>query len=123
MLAGAFRLDAVILTSTHLKLSFSDRDLMMRYHWGLGIGHCYACNSTSESCSASDEPRDMENDQYADLELDNTHIENAGDAYESDNSELGLVDDRDPECWEDVETSDSSSDSDCPSEDGSEDED
>jgi hypothetical protein len=95
----------------------------MRYHWGLGVGHCYSRNSTSESCSASDEPRDVENDQHADLEPNDTpETGNACDAYESDNSELGL-DDRDPEGWGDVETSDSGSDLDCPSEEGSEEDD
>jgi hypothetical protein len=94
----------------------------MRYHWGLGVGHCYARN-TSESCSTFDEPRDTEDDQYADLELDNSSdTENSSDACESDDSELCL-DDRDPEGWDDMETSGSGSDLDFSSEDDSEDDD
>ena len=86
----------------------------MRYHWGLGVGHCYAHN-TSESSSTSDEPSDIENDQCADLEPDNTSTdsENASDTYESDNSELY------PDGWDDVETSDSASGLYFPSEEGS----
>ena len=92
----------------------------MRYHWGLGVGHCYACN-TFESSSTSGESSDTENDQYADLEPDNSSdSENVSDAYESDNSEFCL-DDQDPEGWDDMETSDSGSGLDCTSEEGSED--
>ena len=89
----------------------------MRYHWGLGVGHCYA-RKTSENSSTSDEPSDKENDQCADLEPDDAaDSENASDTYESDNSELY------PDGWDDVETSDSDSGSYCLSEEGSEDDD
>ncbi len=96
----------------------------MRYHWGLGVGHCYSRTSdTLESCSTSDEPRDTEDDEYADIEPDNSSdTENASEACESDKPELCL-DDRDPEGWDDMETSNSGSDLDCSSEDGSEDDD
>ena len=91
-----------ISTLTHIPiLRFSDRDLLMRYHWGLGIGHLPAHRpaSTSESC-ISDEPGDTElEDQYADLERDEDSADlpdadNAVDIYESDSSdsELGLDD-------------------------------
>ena len=90
----------------------------MRYHWGLGVGHCYARNAF-ESSNTSDEPSDTEN---TDLEPDNSSDAelNVSDVYESDDSEL-FLDDRDPEGWDDVETSDSSSDLDLPSEECSED--
>ena len=93
--------------------SFSDRDLLMRYHWGQGIGHRYAFTSmaTSESDSIHGEAEEADNDQYPDLE----DSEGASDTDKSNNSELSL-DDRDPEGWEDIETSDSCSDSDSPSE-------
>jgi hypothetical protein len=92
----------------------------MRYHWGQGIGHRYASTSmtTSETDSIHDEADEAENDQYLDLELDEDS-EGASDTDESNNSELSL-DDRDLEGWEDVGTSDSGSDSDCPSEQDSE---
>ncbi len=89
----------------------------MRYHWGKGIGHRYAFASmaTSESNSTiHEEAEEAENDQYPDLELDEDS-EGASDTGESNNSELGLGD-RDPEGWEDVETSDSGSDLDSQSE-------
>ncbi len=88
----------------------------MRYHWGKGIGHRYAFASmaTSESNSIHEEAEEAENDQFPDLELDEDS-EGASDTDESNNSELGLGD-RDPEGWEDVETSDSGSDLDSQSE-------
>jgi hypothetical protein len=92
---------------------FSDRDLLMRYHWGLGVGHLHAHHSTSTSACISDN-RDADNqaDESADpepCELGPSH-ENAHlnlEAHDTDSDldkpELGL-DDRDPEGWEDVET-------------------
>jgi hypothetical protein len=32
---------------------FVDRDMVMRYHWGLGIGHVYSHHSGSGSYSAT----------------------------------------------------------------------
>ncbi len=86
----------------------------MRYHWGQGIGHRYAFTSmaTSESDSIHDEVEEVENDQYPELDEDS---EGASDTDESNNSELSLGD-RDPEGWEDIETSDGGSDSDSLSE-------
>jgi hypothetical protein len=87
----------------------------MRYHWGQGIGHRYAFTSmaTSElSDSIHDEAEEVENDQYPELDEDS---EGASDTDESNNSELSLGD-RDPDGWEDIETSDGGSDSDSPSE-------
>jgi hypothetical protein len=98
----------------------------MRYHWGFGVGHLHAHQpaSTSESC-ISDEQRDteLEEDQYADLELDedsahSPDADGAIDMYESDNPESGL-DERDLEGWQDMET-DSDSDVNGPSEHDSE---
>ena len=89
-----------ISTLAHiLILRFSDRDLLMRYHWGLGIGHLHAHRpaSTSES-RISDELRDTElEDEHADLEQDedSAHLpdaDNAVDIYESDGSESDLDD-------------------------------
>jgi hypothetical protein len=35
--------------ASHLCYSFVDRDMMMRYHWGLGVGHTYAHHDTERS--------------------------------------------------------------------------
>ena len=29
----------------YLSFSFVDRDMLMRYHWGFGVGHAYADNN------------------------------------------------------------------------------
>jgi hypothetical protein len=36
-------------TRLNISLSFVDRDMAMRFHWGLGIGHTYADMSSSHS--------------------------------------------------------------------------
>ena len=33
---------------------FVDRDMVMRYHWGLGVGHVYAYSRPSESTNQAD---------------------------------------------------------------------
>ena len=80
-------------------LRFSDRDLLMRYHWGTGVGHLHAHQPLSNDGSISDEPIDIEDDQNADNELgehassiDGTSRDSV---HKSDNSEWD---------WEDVET-------------------
>jgi hypothetical protein len=114
----------VILTLSDSNHRFSDRDLLMRYHWGLGVGHLHAhCpESTTNRCSSfPDEQRDIEDDQNTGREPDNVseHASNidgaCSDAYNSDNSEWDL-DNRDFEGWE----TDSGDDIDCQSEHGSE---
>lgn len=46
---------------------FADRDMIMRYHWGLGIGHKYShgrdTNSQQNSTTASDDNSDQEEDE------------------------------------------------------------
>jgi hypothetical protein len=34
-------------------LRFVDRDMLMRYHWGMGIGHVYSWHSVATSASPS----------------------------------------------------------------------
>jgi len=108
----------LILPLTHIRfLRFSDRDQLMRYHWGLAIGHLYSHPSTPTSASPDErhhEPMEAEDDQYT--QQDESPA--ASDACESDNPELGL-DECDMEGWQDVET-DSGSDENGPSEDDSE---
>ena len=98
----------VILTSSDSNLRFSDRDLLMRYHWGLGVGHLHAhCpESTSNGRSGFlDEPSNIEDDDNATREPDDVseHASNTdgtrSDAYNSDNSEWDL-DNLDLEGWE-----------------------
>lgn len=96
---------------------FSERDLFMRYHWGLGIGHFHAHQATLPSGHTAALPDDteLEDCQCSDFEpekppceLQSGRARNGGDSDtcgESDNSELGF------EAWEDVpvETDDDSS--------------
>jgi hypothetical protein len=86
----------------------------MRYHWGLAIGHFHAHQSTPVSGSLSEE-MDMDT-----LDAETEQLPGGGNAYvmdmggnardEFDNPEM-LLDDRDLEGWEDVESG--ASDDDC----------
>jgi hypothetical protein len=93
---------------------FSDRDLVMRYHWGLAVGHLHVHQPISMSGPIPGDPESPRNtqdddDQFPDFEVDKLSDENAhaqdGDSidYDSDNPDLGL-EERDLEGWEDVET-------------------
>jgi hypothetical protein len=88
---------------------FSDRDLLMRYHWGLGVGHLHAHQHAATSIPGEDshirtqspdcEPDVDENDvgaQTQDRDGDN----------DADDPELSLTE-RDLEGWEDVASDDS----------------
>jgi hypothetical protein len=83
----------------------------MRYHWGLGVGHFHAHQSTSTSGCVSDLAEDTEDIQVPDVEsqeaLREAQANNRGSDmdYESDNPELCLGD-RDLEGWDDIEMDD-----------------
>lgn len=61
--------------------SFADRDILMRYHWGMGVGHTYAHAMTPSSletklididdddsgCQASSAP--MSTDHFLDIQV------------------------------------------------------
>jgi hypothetical protein len=84
-------------------LRFSERDLLMRYHWGLGVGHLHAHQPGSTASRIPEEP-DMQ-DETEELGENNVDIhtqDNNGDVYDSDDPELGL-EDRHLEGWEDLE--------------------
>jgi hypothetical protein len=89
---------------------------MMRYHWGLGVGHYYAHQPTpslhdSTSRFITDVPGDAQDNQISNLESEgtsdrNVHPEYRDDdlEYVSDDPELGLEDRHLPEeGWQDAE--------------------
>jgi hypothetical protein len=86
---------------------FSAPDLMMRYHWGLGVGHYHAHQPTSIShhniTSRSNLEPDMEGTSYSSmgpLGDSNDDLE-----YTSDDPELGLEYRHLPdEGWQDMDT-------------------
>lgn len=101
---------------------FSTRDLLMRYHWGLGVGHLHAHRPrlTSSFGYNADGPDqdEIHQDLPTNVESKETQVEDgASDSYESDNPELGL-EISDLEDWEDMET-DSETDDSISSSDGS----
>ena len=110
---------------------FSAPDLMMRYHWGLGVGHYHAHQPTSSlhhnitSQPITNEPGDNQDNQSSNLEPEGTSYSNVdafGDddlEYISDDPELGLEDRHLPdEGWQDTDT-----DADCGGHSGSDSED
>ncbi|KAF8218408.1 hypothetical protein L208DRAFT_1351762 [Tricholoma matsutake] len=94
---------------------FSDRDLLMRYHWGLGVGHFHAHQSASSLGCVSDVAEDAQDIQVPDVELQEASEESPAQANnrgsdmgydsESENPELCL-EDRDLEGWDDIEMDD-----------------
>jgi hypothetical protein len=77
----------------------------MRYHWGLGVGHLHAHQSTSSYQSKDiDAPHELVPESLPVGGDTKTTDVNNGD--ESDNSEIGL-EDREFEGWDDVESDDS----------------
>ena len=87
---------------------FSDRDLMMCYHWGLGVGHQHAHQATStfhHEVEREDEILDSDLDEglpdgEKKVQDGDTH------SYDSDHPEFDL-EDREAEGWEDVESDNS----------------
>lgn len=71
---------------------------MMRYHWGLGIGHYHAHQATSTSRHATNEPGVDQDEQISNMKLDssgetsNVHPEDGGDELANDVLELILED-------------------------------
>ena len=89
-------------------LSFSERDLMMRYHWGLGVGHLYAHGPSSTSCCSEHDGDDIDLDPH-EGSGDKQHVQDEdSDNYNSDHPELSL-EDREAEGWEDVQSDNSDS--------------
>jgi hypothetical protein len=85
---------------------------MMRYHWGLGVGHLHAHQpSCTEGCvpEAPENAQDIQTQDYGQddvlRESDAIAHNQDGDSevYDSDNPELGW-DDRQSEGWSDVES-------------------
>jgi hypothetical protein len=93
---------------------FADRDMLMRYHWGLGIGHIYSHEHHSHPShsiladSGAIEPDDTSEEQANDLDLcpmewddDNDN----GGPMEVEDPELGLEElDNEPELEWDSES-------------------
>jgi hypothetical protein len=112
LLAGGFITYLLVLISLY-PARFSDRDLLMRYHWGLSVGHFHAHQPASTSGRVSDLAEDAQDIQVPDMELQEAlreSLEQANDrgsdvGYESDNPELCL-EDRDLEGWDDIEMDD-----------------
>jgi hypothetical protein len=88
-----------------LNYRFSDRDLLMRYHWGLGVGHLHAHQSTSSYQSKGIDAPHEPVPETLPVSRD-TKTTDVNDDDESDNSEIGL-EDHEFEGWDDVESDDS----------------
>ena len=82
--------------------SFVDRDMLMRYHWGLGVGHAYAYNNTElpEEILHNDGPV-TDTSTLPEINILNCHVDWDGDdtdsqslvsSLDSDHSSLDDVD-------------------------------
>ena len=92
--------------------SFVDRDMLMRYWWGLGIGHKYAHTSTPQPTETTGEPdegdcqAEGDNDKILavateDLELgmDERENEDLGEGFDLYEHEEGFGDEPDDETF------------------------
>lgn len=83
----------------------------MRYHWGQGVGHLHAHQSTSHCIpdQSSEQPMainaldDPDPEELPDGEDSDTCAADKVDDYELDNPEFAL-EDRDLDGWEDLES-------------------
>jgi hypothetical protein len=87
---------------------------MMRYHWGLGVGHLHAHQPSTTLGCVPEVPEDVQDVQLQNYEQEETLRENDviannqdedSEVYDSDNPELDL-DDRQSEGWSDVDSND-----------------
>ena len=87
----------------------------MRYHWGLGVGHLHAHRLTSASSCIPDQPMDVEASDHVptnpeavpangDLNDDVATANNM--CHDFADAEM-VLEDRDPEGWDDVESDNS----------------
>jgi hypothetical protein len=84
---------------------FSEQDLLMRYHWGLGVGHLHAHQSQPAATAGrvpEDDTWDVGSPEY---EAEETLGGNDADnhVYDFGDAEFGL-EDPELEGWEDVES-------------------
>ena len=68
LLAGGFITCSLVLIQLYPP-RFSDRDLLMHYHWGLGVGHFHVHQSASTSSCVSDLAEDAPDIQVPAIEL------------------------------------------------------
>ena len=83
--------------------SFVDRDMLMRYHWGLGIGHTYAHNTSStESLLRSTSQRTQPlHSRRHDVEDHKCHVDDEIDeSGDADSTETEWDFEQDSECGE-----------------------
>ncbi|KAF6747597.1 hypothetical protein DFP72DRAFT_972254 [Ephemerocybe angulata] len=91
---------------------FVDRDMLMRYHWGLGVGHRYShkdapVKGTSEASSSADsDPSEIEED----VPVSDAQDPEPEDATDSDHASDGLDDLQGEELSDSEGTENSSSD-------------
>jgi hypothetical protein len=76
---------------------FVDRDMLMRYHWGLGVGHVYSHGqrafATSTTTSTEDVNRDSATEMHStDEAIPEVHEEDHDGSSDAENPELGFDD-------------------------------
>jgi hypothetical protein len=108
-LAGKFNdyLRHNLMLTFKTKFRFSERDILMRYHWGQGVGHFHAHQPsgtsfhTSEELDAGDaELRECETEER--LNEDDGDVDGNSDVGIPHDPELGL-EDREYEGWDEEE--------------------
>lgn len=91
----------------HFTTRFVDRDMVMRFHWGLGIGHVYShADSPNVSTVSGGEEEDEDHNSDKNVEVKTQSIiDDDEDDDEENPEELGL-EDREKEIWDDSDEGD-----------------
>ena len=85
----------------YLSFSFVDRDMLMRYHWGFGVGHAYADNNIDLPDETMDNDVAPTNSPiHAEIDVSDCHVDWDGD--DMDSQSLASGSDH-SECLDDVD--------------------
>ena len=82
---------------------FVDRDMVMRYHWGLGVGHVYTHNQRVEAGI----PRDQEIERG-----EQVNNQDEDDHHSLETGEINLLDERSDSDSESAESTDNDAEDD-----------
>lgn len=96
---------------------FVDRDMVMRFHWGLGVGHVYSHADSSNADTVGrgvEEDEDYEQNSTYDLLGNDTNVqtvENIIEDEDEDEENLGVaeelgLEDRETDIWADSDDGD-----------------
>lgn len=88
---------AIALIRINLSNRFVDRDMLMRYHWGLGVGHVYSHGQSAFATATTTSTEDVNQDRATEMHstdeaIPEVHGEDHDGPSDDENPELGFND-------------------------------